>query len=50
MKEWLSCFFVIIFIVPILYWAIEWITLPRYIEKIGNELKEIKEVLKDKNL
>lgn len=50
MKEWLYYVFAMILVVSIVYWAIEWITLPKYIKEIGNELKEIKEALKDKNL
>ena len=50
MKEWIFSLIVVGFVIWLTYWTIEWITLPKYIEEIGNELKEIKEALKDKNL
>ena len=49
MKEYLLAAVVIPIIVGFLFYSVgTWLMLPGYISQIGNELKEIKEILKER--
>lgn len=48
MREWLSAVVVLVIVGFLFYSAINWLMLPSYVSKITDELREIKEVLKER--